>query len=66
MAEKVKKKDTFSYKGWLNSDHFLKRAFAVVGYYFVGGMLIYLALLVVILIFVLLFGGLGYMFKSVF
>lgn len=24
--------DTHSYKGWLNSDHFLKRVFAVLGY----------------------------------
>lgn len=31
----IKMEDTYSYKGWLNSDSFLKRAFAVYGYGFV-------------------------------
>ena len=25
-------KETYSYKGWLNSDSFMKRAFAIYGY----------------------------------
>lgn len=33
-------KDTHSYKGWLNSDNFLKRAFAIYGYMMVAGLII--------------------------
>jgi len=44
--------DTFSYKGWLNSDSFMKRAFAVLGYYFVAGLMVSAAALIVILIFI--------------
>jgi hypothetical protein len=44
------KADTYSYKGWLNSDHFLKRAFAVLGHYMVAALIIYGVLLGVILI----------------
>jgi len=32
--------DTHSYKGWLNSDSFLKRAFAIYGYSFVASLII--------------------------
>lgn len=32
MQEHHSKKDTYSYKGWLTSDNFFKRAFAVLGY----------------------------------
>ena len=39
MAQKSKE-DTYSYKGWLNSDKFLKRAFAVYGYSIVAGLVI--------------------------
>lgn len=35
-----KEQDTYSYKGWLNSDSFLKRALAVWGYYFVANLII--------------------------
>jgi hypothetical protein len=45
--------DTFSYRGWLISDSFLKRCFAVVGYAAVGNALIALA------IWLLFFGALG-------
>ena len=31
-----KSKETYSYRGWLLSDNFFKRVFAVVGYYMVG------------------------------
>ncbi|MEA3329112.1 MAG: hypothetical protein U9Q06_00020 [Nanoarchaeota archaeon] len=39
MAQESKK-DTYSYKGWLNSDKFLKRAFAICGYVMVAGLII--------------------------
>lgn len=45
--------DTYSYKGWLNSDSFLKRAFAIVGYQTVAGLIIYGVILVIVLVFVL-------------
>jgi len=32
--------DTHSYKGWLNSDNFFKRAFGIFFYYFVANALI--------------------------
>jgi len=35
------KKETHNYKGWLNSDSFLKRAFAVFGYSLVPMLIIY-------------------------
>lgn len=37
---KTKKLDTYSYKGWLNSGKFLKRAFAIYGYVTVAGFII--------------------------
>ena len=37
------KKDTNSYKGWLNSDYFLKRVAAFWGYLLLGVILIYVA-----------------------
>ena len=52
------KKDTHSYKGWLNSDNFMKRCLSVVGYQFVGTLVIYLAALAVFLVFGILFFGL--------
>lgn len=49
--------DTHSYKGWLNSDSFLKRAFAIYGYAMVAGLIIsipffilYFIMIVVIII----------------
>ncbi|MFO8016579.1 MAG: hypothetical protein R6U32_05730 [Candidatus Woesearchaeota archaeon] len=47
------KQDTYSYKGWLVSDNFLKRAFAVLGYQFVAGMIVYVVILIVVLVFVM-------------
>lgn len=44
-------KDTYSYKGWLNSDFFWKRALAVMGYYFVGYFMILIVILGIIFIF---------------
>ena len=42
--------ETNSYKGWLNSDSFVKRAFAVMGYNFVAGLMLWLGLLFVFLV----------------
>jgi len=59
-----KSEDRHSYKGWLNSDSFLKRAFAIVGYQAVAGLIIYSIILGIILIFALLFGGIGLLFGA--
>lgn len=45
------KEDNYNYQGWLNSDNFLKRAFAITGYHFVAGLLIYLAMFLIALLF---------------
>ncbi len=47
----VKKvEDTYSYKGWLNSDSFLKRAFSILGYMFVAQMIIQIPLMIIFFI----------------
>lgn len=51
------KVDTHSYKGWLNSDSFLKRAFAIYGYNFVAGMIISLVIIVPIMLIVFMIFG---------
>ncbi len=52
---KQKKKDTYSYKGWLNSDSFWKRAFAIYGYSTVAAMVIMIPIyLIIIIIFVII------------
>lgn len=40
-------KDTHSYKGWLNSDNFLKRAFAIYGYMMVAGLIIMIPIYII-------------------
>lgn len=40
IAEIAKRQDTYSYRGWLVSDSFLKRMAAVYGYNLVGGLAI--------------------------
>ena len=47
---KTKKKDTYSYKGWLNSDRITKRSFAVMGYYAIATLYIYLVVIIIYLI----------------
>lgn len=42
----TKSGDTYSYKGWLISDSFLKRAFAVLGYNMVAGLILYIPLVI--------------------
>jgi hypothetical protein len=54
------KKDMYQYKGWLVSDKFLKRAFAVLGHNLVAGLIVYVCILIIMLIFGLMFaGGIG-------
>lgn len=52
MTEEIKhhKVDTHSYKGWLNSDSFLKRAFAITGYNFVASLIISIPFYIITLI----------------
>jgi hypothetical protein len=51
--------DTFSYKGWLISDNFLKRAMAVVGYQFIGTIVLYLLLVAAVFIIAFIVGFVG-------
>jgi len=46
--------DTYSYRGWLVSDLFYKRAFAVLGHYFVAQLMIALAIASLCLLVILL------------
>lgn len=39
-------KDTYSYKGWLNSDSFIKRAFGVLGYYSIASIILVIVFLI--------------------
>lgn len=59
MDEQDSGEDTYSYQGWLVSDSFLKRAFAVLGHNFVAALIIQVALMAVLIILLLLFGGIG-------
>lgn len=43
--------DTYSYKGWLTSDSFLKRAFAVFCYNLVAGLIIWVGLFIIFMLF---------------
>ena len=63
MTEKKLKKETHSYKGWLNSDSFLKRAFAHLGYQTVAVLIIYGIILGIVLVFVILLGLFGLVSK---
>ena len=55
--KKSKSEDTYSYKGWLNSDVFLKRAFAVYGYAAVAGLIIAVPLYLIFFLFIGLIVG---------
>ncbi|PIN74285.1 hypothetical protein COV20_01560 [Candidatus Woesearchaeota archaeon CG10_big_fil_rev_8_21_14_0_10_45_16] len=52
----VKKEDTYSYKGWLVSDRFLKRCFAILGHSLVASLIIYGIIMAVCLVFFMIFG----------
>ena len=49
------KEDTYSYKGWLNSDSFLKRAFAIYGYMLVAGLMITISVYIIIFLIMIIF-----------
>ncbi|MBI4019320.1 MAG: hypothetical protein HY364_03625 [Candidatus Aenigmarchaeota archaeon] len=49
MARKHKE-DAHSYKGWLNSDSFIKRALAVFAYNLAGSLIIYGVIIVIALL----------------
>ncbi len=57
VAHTFDRKDTHSYKGWLNSDSFLKRSFAVLGYNTVA------SLIIMIPVYALLFAGALFFFS---
>lgn len=52
-----KKSDTYSHKGWLNSDSFIKRCFAVYGYYLVASFILSLVAFLIMGIILLTVGG---------
>ncbi len=54
MVKQKSKEDTHGYKGWLNSDSFLKRAFAAYGYAMVASLIIAIPVCALIVIFVIL------------
>lgn len=54
--------DTYSYKGWLISDNFAKRALASTGYHFVGVLMVYAAILAIFLV----LGAFGLVLRLIF
>jgi len=56
----IKKDETYSYKGWLNSDFFIKRVFGVIGYALIGQIFIMVIVLVLTVIFGVIKGIFGY------
>ena len=54
MAQESKE-DKYSYKGWLNSDKFLKRAFAIYGYMMVAGLIIAIPFYILIFLIMITF-----------
>ncbi len=55
--ENREKNDTYSYKGWLISDSFLKRVLAVIGYHIVGQLLISAIIFIVMIFIMIVFGA---------
>ncbi|HPN14889.1 MAG TPA: hypothetical protein PLF71_02125 [bacterium] len=55
------KQDTYSYKGWMNSDSFIKRAFGVYGYGLVASFIISAVVMTVLVALAVLMGGAGYL-----
>lgn len=60
----AQKKETYSYKGWLNSDSFVKRIFAIMGYGAIGEIFIMLIMLGILIIFGGIGAGIGAIFGS--
>jgi len=57
-TEQNKSEDTYSYKGWIISDSFLKRCFGIFGHYLVANLIISMILMILGLIFAFTIGGL--------
>lgn len=55
VIKEIKVWDTYSYKWWLNSDSFIKRALAVVWYNFVGTILLYLMFVLIIVVIAIIY-----------
>lgn len=55
MEKNKKLEDTYSYKGWLNSDSFWKRVWAIYGYGVVATAIIYLSVLIFLFLIALFF-----------
>lgn len=53
--KKEEDKDTYSYKGWLQSDVFMKRAFAILGYNLAAMAVFYIGLGIIFAAVTLLF-----------
>jgi hypothetical protein len=54
-----KREDTYSYKGWLLSDFILKRAFAIMGHYLLAGLVLWIVIAALALVFVAIGMGIG-------
>ncbi|MBI3032565.1 hypothetical protein HYY69_03760 [Candidatus Woesearchaeota archaeon] len=63
MSPKDKKQDTYNYKGWLHSDSFLKRAFAVWGHFITAHLIIIFGVMISVGIIFLLIALLGWLVK---
>jgi hypothetical protein len=59
------KKETYSYKGWIISDSFIKRSLASTGYHFMGVLFI-LFIYLTILVVGLVIGGIVWLVSSIF
>ncbi|PIQ79941.1 hypothetical protein COV81_00295 [Candidatus Peregrinibacteria bacterium CG11_big_fil_rev_8_21_14_0_20_41_10] len=55
--------DTYSYKGWLNSDSFLKRSFAILGYESVARLILIAGGIAIALVFAIVAWGSGAFFN---
>lgn len=54
--------DTYTYKGWMTSDYFLKRAFGALLYQMVAALIVYgilLVLFIIVIVFAALFLGMA-------
>lgn len=59
----LKREDTYSYKGWLNSDFIWKRALAVLGHYALAALSIYVLVIGILAIIALVFITFGSFFE---
>ena len=56
MSETV---DTFGYKGWMNSDSFIKRSFGVFGYNLVASLIVQTVVMALVIAAFVMFGGMA-------